>query len=81
MVMEKEDIAILHKAGSHIRQVEISNPNGRVYPRTPDEADYASFFRALKRGGFRGWYQHSRPPGCLLCRRSPRHSTVTAVSR
>jgi sugar phosphate isomerase/epimerase len=62
MIMGKEDMAILHDAGRHIRQVEISNPNGRVYPRDPDEADYASFFRALRRGGYRGGFSiHGRP--------------------
>jgi hypothetical protein len=62
MVMGKEDMAILHDAGRHIRQVEISNPNGRVYPRDPDEADFASFFRELRRGGYQGGISiHGRP--------------------
>lgn len=54
MVQGKEDLSILHKAARSIRQVEISNPNGRVYPRNADEGDYASFFRALEKGGYRG---------------------------
>jgi hypothetical protein len=42
--------------------VEISNPNGRVYPKTPEEADYAGFFRALKAGGYRGGFSiHGAP--------------------
>ena len=57
-----EDLAILHRAARHIRQIEIQNPNGRVYPRNPDEADYASFFRALKAGSYRGGFSvHGAP--------------------
>lgn len=54
MVQGNEDMSILYKAGRHIRQVEISNPNGRVYPRSAGEADYAAFFQALKKGGYQG---------------------------
>ena len=53
-----------HTARIHatIRQIEIQNPNGRVYPRSVDEADYASFFRALKAGGYRGGFSvHGGP--------------------
>lgn len=62
VTQSKEDLKILHKAAKHIRQVEIQNPNGRVYPKTADEADYASFFRALKEGGYRGGFSiHGAP--------------------
>lgn len=62
MAQGGEDMSILHSAAPHIKQVEISNPNGRVYPRTADEADYASFFRALKKGGYRGGFSiHGAP--------------------
>jgi sugar phosphate isomerase/epimerase len=62
LTASKEDLAILHRAASHIRQVEISNPNGRVYPKLAGEADYASFFRALKKGGYRGGFSiHGAP--------------------
>ena len=62
MVASKEDLSILHKAAPHILQVEIANPNGRVYPRGADEADYAAFFRALHRGGYRGGFSvHGKP--------------------
>jgi sugar phosphate isomerase/epimerase len=54
MVIEKEDPAILAKAKPYVRHVWISNPNGRVYPMSADEADYAAFFRALKQIGYRG---------------------------
>jgi sugar phosphate isomerase/epimerase len=57
-----EDLSILHRAARHIRQIEIQNPTGRVYPRSADEADYASFFRALKAGGYRGGFSvHGGP--------------------
>jgi sugar phosphate isomerase/epimerase len=58
----KEDLAILHRAAPHIRQIEIQNPAGRVYPQRADEADYAGFFRALKKGGYRGGFSiHGKP--------------------
>lgn len=62
VTQSKEDLKILTKAAKHIRQVEIQNPNGRVYPKTADEADYASFFRALKEGGYHGGFSiHGAP--------------------
>lgn len=62
MTQGKEDMTILHRAAKQIRQVEISNPNGRVYPRSVDEADYRSFFQALKKGGYQGGLSvHGRP--------------------
>ena len=54
MTQGGEDMGVLRKAAKHIRQVEVSNPHGRVYPRRADEADYASFFRALREGGYQG---------------------------
>ena len=58
----KEDLAVLTRAAKHIKQVEIQNPNGRVYPKLAEEADYASFFRALKAGGYRGGFSiHGAP--------------------
>jgi sugar phosphate isomerase/epimerase len=62
MTEGREDLTILHGAARHIRQIEIQNPKGRVYPRNADEADYASFFRALKAGGYRGGFSvHGAP--------------------
>lgn len=63
MIEGKEDFSILQKAGRHIRQIEIQNPNGRIYPISADEADYASFFRALKAGGYRGGFSIHGKPG------------------
>ena len=62
-VQGKEDLAIIQRAAPHIRQVEMQNPNGWVYPASVDEADYASFFRALKRGGYRGGFSIHGKPG------------------
>ena len=62
MAQGKEDMSILRVAAAQIRQVEISNPNGRVYPRTAQEADYLAFLRPLGEGGFRGGISiHGRP--------------------
>jgi D-psicose/D-tagatose/L-ribulose 3-epimerase len=62
LVESKEDLEILHTAAPHIRQIEIQNPSGRVYPRQADESDYAAFFQALRRGGYRGGFSvHGKP--------------------
>ena len=58
----KEDLSIVQRAAPYIKQVEIANPNGRVYPRVAEEADYTSFFQALKRGGYGGGFSiHGAP--------------------
>jgi D-psicose/D-tagatose/L-ribulose 3-epimerase len=58
----KEDLNTLRQAAPYIRQVEIQNPNGRVYPQLPTESDYASFVKALKNGGYRGGFSiHGAP--------------------
>jgi sugar phosphate isomerase/epimerase len=62
-VESKEDLSVIRRAAPHIRQVEIENPNGWVYPASVDEADYASFFRALKDGGYRGGFSIHGKPG------------------
>ncbi|MDB6131563.1 MAG: hypothetical protein JWM04_2670 [Verrucomicrobiales bacterium] len=62
LVKSKEDLAILEKAASHIRQIEIQNPNGWIYPKNADESDYASFFKALKKGNYQGSFSiHGKP--------------------
>lgn len=62
-VKSKEDIAILRRAGKHIRMVEMQNPDGWVYPLSADESDYALFIRNLKQGGFRGGISIHGKPG------------------
>jgi sugar phosphate isomerase/epimerase len=62
-VQSKEDLAVLKRAAPHILQVEIQNPNGRIYPASADESDYASFFNALKQGGYRGGFSIHGKPG------------------
>ncbi len=63
LVEGQEDFAILRRAAPHIRQLEIQNPNGRVYPQRADEADYGSFLRALKAGGYQGGISIHGKPG------------------
>jgi sugar phosphate isomerase/epimerase len=48
----KEDPAIIVRARDHIRHLHMANPAGRVFPRTPDEYDYAPFFAALRAIGY-----------------------------
>jgi sugar phosphate isomerase/epimerase len=54
LIIQKEDPSVLLAARGHVRHVWIANPNGRVYPMAPGEADYASFFQALAKIGYRG---------------------------
>ena len=52
LASEKEDPAIIVRAGSHIRHLHTANPDGRVFPRTWEEYDYAPFFAALRQIGY-----------------------------
>ena len=52
LASEKEDPAIVVRAGAHIRHLHTANPDGRVFPRTWDEYDYAPFFAALRQIGY-----------------------------
>ena len=52
LASEKEDPAIIVRARDHIRHLHMANPQGRVFPRTWEEYDYAPFFAALKTIGY-----------------------------
>jgi sugar phosphate isomerase/epimerase len=52
LASEKEDPAIIVRAAEHIRHLHVANPEGRVFPRKPDEYDYAPFFAALRKIGY-----------------------------
>jgi len=52
LASEKEDPAIVLRAGAHIRHLHTANPDGRVFPRTWEEYDYAPFFAALRQIGY-----------------------------
>ena len=66
-VKSREDPSVLRLAGKHIRQVEIQNPNGWVYPLSTAESDYASFIRNLRQGGFRGGLSiHGKPTNVFI---------------
>jgi sugar phosphate isomerase/epimerase len=54
LASEKEDPAIVVRAGAHIRHLHTANPNGRVFPRVWEEYDYAPFFAALRQIGYDG---------------------------
>jgi len=49
LASEKEDPAIIVRAGEHIRHLHMANPTGRVFPRRWEEYDYAPFFAALRK--------------------------------
>jgi len=65
-VQSKEDLGFITAAAKRIGQIEIQNPNGWVYPASADESDYASFFRALKEGGYRGGFSVHGKPGDIF---------------
>jgi D-psicose/D-tagatose/L-ribulose 3-epimerase len=52
LASEKENPAIVVRAGAHIRHLHVANPQGRVFPRRWEEFDYAPFFAALKTIGY-----------------------------
>ena len=54
LAVEREDPVVLLKAGAHIRHVHFANPEGRVFPLSPDEYDYSRFFENLRKSGYRG---------------------------
>jgi sugar phosphate isomerase/epimerase len=52
LASEKEDPAVVARAGAHIRHLHMANPDGRVFPRRWEEYDYAPFFAALRQIGY-----------------------------
>jgi D-psicose/D-tagatose/L-ribulose 3-epimerase len=52
--VEKEDADILVTAKDHIVHFHFANPTGRVYPKLPDEYDYAKFFTNMRKMGYSG---------------------------
>ena len=52
LASEKEDPAIVVRAGPHIRHLHTANPERRVFPRKWEEYDYAPFFAALRTIGY-----------------------------
>lgn len=51
---EGESPAIVAEAGALLAHTHIANPNGRVYPLSPDESAYAGFFSNLCGIGYQG---------------------------
>ena len=52
LASEREDPAIVLRAREHIRHLHMANPQGRVFPLTWDEYDYAPFFANLRTIGY-----------------------------
>jgi sugar phosphate isomerase/epimerase len=53
LASERESPAIVSRASGHLRHLHMANPTGRVFPLAWDEHDYAPFFAALRRVGYR----------------------------
>jgi sugar phosphate isomerase/epimerase len=51
---EGESAAVILEAATLIVHAHVANPRGRVYPLSPDEADYAGFFENLCTIGYAG---------------------------
>jgi D-psicose/D-tagatose/L-ribulose 3-epimerase len=49
---EREDPEIIVRARAHIRHLHMANPQGRVFPLTWEERDYAPFFANLRTIGY-----------------------------
>lgn len=54
LASEHEDPKIMVEAKDHLRHLHMANPQGRVFPLSWDEFDYAPFFATLRRIGYRG---------------------------
>ena len=52
LALEKEDPAIVIRAGAHIRHLHTANPDGRVFPLKWEEYNYGPFFAALRQIGY-----------------------------
>jgi D-psicose/D-tagatose/L-ribulose 3-epimerase len=52
LASEHEDPAIVLRAKDHIRHLHTANPQGRVFPLTWEEFDYAPFFANLREIGY-----------------------------
>ena len=50
--LENEDMTKFSEFGDMIVHAHIANPVGRIMPAPNDGADYASFFRELKKAGY-----------------------------
>ena len=61
MSIEKEDPAVLRKAGRLIRHVHLARPEGRTYPVEEDAQHYQAFFAALAAIRYQGGFSiHAR---------------------
>jgi sugar phosphate isomerase/epimerase len=52
LASEQEDPAIVLEANQHIRHLHTANPQGRVFPLSWQEFDYAPFFANLRKIGY-----------------------------
>jgi len=52
LASEQEDPAIVLEANQHIRHLHVANPQGRVFPLSWSEFDYAPFFANLRKIGY-----------------------------
>jgi D-psicose/D-tagatose/L-ribulose 3-epimerase len=52
LATEHEDPGIIIRAREHLRHLHMANPNGRVFPASPDEFAYEPFFAALRAIGY-----------------------------
>jgi D-psicose/D-tagatose/L-ribulose 3-epimerase len=52
LASEHEDPAIVFTAKDHLRHLHMANPQGRVFPQTWEEFDYAPFFANLRAIGY-----------------------------
>jgi D-psicose/D-tagatose/L-ribulose 3-epimerase len=52
LASEKENADIISRARDHLRHLHFANPNGRVFPSSPEEFDYEPFFAQLRAIGY-----------------------------
>jgi D-psicose/D-tagatose/L-ribulose 3-epimerase len=52
MRIEKESMERLKGAGAYLKHIHIANSNGRIFPSSENEDEYACFFKTLKKAGY-----------------------------
>lgn len=54
LTVEGEDQSIIAQVSGYLRHLHVANPQGRLFPKPGDDADYRTFFHHLRHAGYDG---------------------------